>query len=370
MEIALVHDFLCGFGGSERVFQYICKTFPDADTYTLAYNPSATLPYFRTRALKTTWLNPFVQTSSAFRWSFPIGTYAMQSFDLSDYDLVISSSATVAKYVKAPPGRHLCYCYMPTRAIWRADAYFGNGVKAAVLKTLISALKKRDYDVAQKVDQFIAISEDSKGYIKQFYNRDADVLHCPIETDKFYSTPSKKEHYLIVSRLEHWKRVDYAIEAFNKLGLPLRVIGTGAEEEKLKSMANTNITFLGGVDDTVLAKEYSECKAVVFTPFLEYGLIPLEANASGAAVICYGKGGVTETMIPLEKSAEQKSTAVFFYEQTSEALVEAIQTFESHKAMFNPNNLVAHAQRWSVKAFQEAFKQKAYAFLEDAIQER
>lgn len=368
VKIALVHDFLCGFGGSERVFQYICETFPQADTYTLAYNPSGTLPYFKTRTLKTTWLNSLVQTSTAFRWSFPLGTYAMQSFDLSDYDLVISSSATVAKYVKASPGRHLCYCYMPTRAIWRSDAYFGYGVKATILKTLISGLKKRDYDAAQRVDQFIAISEDSKGYIKQFYNRDADVLHCPIETDKFYSAHNKKDHYLIVSRLEHWKRVDYAVEAFNKLGLPLRVIGTGAEEAKLKAMARSNITFLGGVDDTVLAKEYSECKAVIFTPFLEYGLIPLEANASGAAVICYGKGGVTETMIPLEKIAGQKPTAVFFYEQTADALVEAIQVFEFHKAMFNPDDLVAHAQNWSVKSFQEAFKQKAFVFLETAIQ--
>jgi glycosyltransferase involved in cell wall biosynthesis len=364
MKIALVHDFLCGFGGSERVFQYMCEAFPDADAYTLAYNPAKTLPYFKNRNLKTTWMNPIVQTSSAFRWSFPIATYAMQSLNMSEYDLVISSSATVAKYVKVPAGRHICYCYMPTRAIWRSDVYFGEGVKASILKYMVGALKKRDYDAAQKVDHFIAISDDSRNYIKQYYIRDADVLFCPIETDKFYPAPKRKDHYLIVSRLEHWKKTDYAIEAFNKLGLPLRVIGSGAEEKKLRALARDNITFLGGVDDETLAKEYSECKAVVFTPFLEYGLIPLEANASGAAVICYGKGGVTETMIPLGSTCGKAPTAVFFYEQTAEALIQAVRQFESHA--FPPQDLVAHAQNWTVGAFQKALKHKAHAFLQAA----
>lgn len=362
MKIALVHDFLCGFGGSERVFQYMCEAFPEADAYTLAYNSSNTLPYFKKRRLRTTWMNPLVQTSSAFKWSFPIATYAMQGLNLAEYDLVISSSATVAKYVKAPPGRHLCYCYMPTRAIWRSDAYFGDGIKASILKSMVRALKKRDYDAAQKVDHFISISEDSRNYIKQYYNREADVLHCPIETDKFYAAPTRKNHYLIVSRLEHWKRTDYAIEAFNKLGLPLRVIGSGAEEKNLREMAQDNITFLGGVDDEALAREYSECKAVIFTPFLEYGLIPLEANASGAPVICYGKGGVTETMIPLGSSCEKAPTAVFFYEQASEALIEAIKQFESYA--FSSPDLIAHAQKWGVKAFQNALRDKAFAFLQ------
>jgi len=366
MKIALVHDFLCGFGGSERVFKCICEAFPQADVYTLAYNPSKTLPYFRTRKLQTTWMNPIVQSSSAFKWSFPIATYAMQSLNMSEYDLVISSSATVAKYVKAPAGRHLCYCYMPTRAIWRSDAYFGDGVKSSILKGMVGALKKRDFDAAQRVDHFISISDDSRNYIKQYYNRDADILFCPIETDKFYAAPKRKSHYLIVSRLEHWKRTDYAIEAFNKLGLPLRVIGSGSEEKKLRDKASCNITFLGGVDDEMLAKEYSECKAVIFTPFLEYGLIPLEANASGSAVICYGKGGVTETMIPLGSSCGKAPTAVFFYEQTAEALIQAIRQFESHT--FSPQDLVAHAENWSVLAFQKSLKEKAFSFMQTTNQ--
>jgi glycosyltransferase involved in cell wall biosynthesis len=154
-----------------------------------------------------------------------------------------------------------------------------------------------------------------------------------------------------VSRLEQWKRVDYAIEAFTQLGLPLRVVGTGIEEERFRAMAGPNITFLGAVDDDVLAREYAQAKAVVFTPFLEYGLVPLEANACGTPVICYGLGGITETMIPWANNQSNSAvpTAVFFYEQTALALVEAIKQFE--QLNFDAAKLVEHAKLWGVPAF-------------------
>lgn len=353
MKIAIVHDYLCGIGGAERVFQYICEEFPEADAYALACNPSKTYPYFSTRKIRTTWLNNFVQSMDSFRWSFPIATYAMESIDLSKYDIVLSSSATVAKYVRVPNGRHICYCYIPTRAIWHFDQYFGNNIKAKILKLILPYLRKRDYIAAQRINHFIAISNDSKNYIKQYYNRDADVIYCPIETDKFRPSDERGDHFLIVSRLEHWKRVDYAVEAFNKLGLPLRIIGTGKEESTLRSMAKSNITFLGAVDDEALAREYSKARAVIFTPFLEYGLIPLEANASGTPVICYGKGGITETMVPAGKGLKKDDapTAVFFYEQTAVSLIEAIHHFETYT--FNSADLVRHASKWSVPSFKK-----------------
>jgi glycosyltransferase involved in cell wall biosynthesis len=353
MKIAIVHDYLCGYGGAERVFQYICEAFPEADVYTLAYNPQTTYPYFLTRRIHTTWLNAFVQSMEVFRWSFPIATYAMQSLDLSQYDIVLSSSATVAKYVIVPNGKHICYCYIPTRALWHFDEYFDNNIKAKLLKPLLPYLKRRDYSAAQRVNRFIAISNDSREYIKKYYHRDADIIYSPIELKMFYASEKKKDHYLIVSRLEHWKRVDYAIEAFNQLGLPLKIIGTGKEGSRLRYKAKSNITFLGPVDDKTLAREYSEALAVIFTPFLEYGLIPLEANASGTPVICYGKGGVTETMVPVgrEGNANKPHTAVFFYEQTASALIAAIRQFETCK--FSGNDLVKHASQWDVPAFKE-----------------
>jgi glycosyltransferase involved in cell wall biosynthesis len=359
MKVALVHDRLCILGGSERVFQYICQTFPDADIYTLAYDRSIALPYFASRSIRTTWLDPFVRSPMAFKLAFPIATRVMESTRLTGYDLVLSSSATVAKYVTVAGGTHVCYCYMPTRAIWQADAYFDrNSIKAQVFFRFQQHLQRRDYRASQRVDQFITISEMSRRFIRQYYDRDSEIIPCPIDLSVFYSAP-KQDHYLLVSRLEHWKRVDYAIEAFNRLGLPLRIIGTGEEERRLRAMAKPNITFLGAVDDHALAREYSQARAVVFTPYLEYGLIPLEANASGTPVICYGKGGVLETMIPLGDPCDAAPTAVFFDEQTAESLIGAIRQFESR--CFDPIALMAHAAQWGVPAFQEKIKRSALA---------
>lgn len=361
MKLAIIHDYLCGLGGSERIFQYMCEEFPEADAYTLAYNPATTFPYFKSRRIRTTWLNRFVQSTAAFRWSFPIATYVMQSLDLSQYDVVLSSSATVAKYVSVSNGKHICYCYIPTRAIWHFDEYFSNSTKARLLKLSLPYLKKRDYAAAQRVNQFIAISKASKDYIKQYYDRDAEVIYCPVEIDKFRPSEKKEHHYLIVSRLERWKKIDYAVEAFNQLGLPLRIIGTGDEATRLRAMAKSNITFLGGVDDKTLALEYSKAAAVIFTPFLEYGLIPLEANASGTPVICYGKGGITETMVPTDGQGASGSapTAVFFYEQTSEALIKAVHEFQ--KNTFSRAELVRHASQWSVPNFKKKIQNAVLA---------
>lgn len=356
MKIAVVHDYLCGFGGSERVFQYICEEFPEADAYALAFNAGKTYPYFMTHNIRTTWLNKFVQSMDAFRWSFPVATYVMESIDLSQYDIVLSSSATVAKYVKVLNGKHICYCYIPTRAIWQFDEYFGRSLKAEVLKLFLPYLRKRDYEASQRVDQFIAISNLSRDYIKAYYGRDAIVIYSPINLDRFAPSSNRKDHYLIVSRLEYWKKVDYAVEAFNRLGLPLRIIGTGKEEARLKSMAKSNIAFLGPVNDATLAREYGEARAVIFTPYLEYGLIPLEANASGTPVICYGRGGVTETMIAWgsDRTSDTTPTAIFFYEQTPDAVVEAVRRFE--RATFNSADLVRHASQWNVPAFKKQIR--------------
>ena len=357
MKIAIVHDYLCGIGGSERVFQYMCEEFQEADVYTLACNTDATFPYFKDRHINTTWLNPFVRTMDAFRWSFPLATYTMQGLDLSKYDVVLSSSATVAKYVRVPKGKHICYCYIPTRAIWQFDEYFGSSWKAGLVKLFLPYLRKRDLQAARQVDNFIAISEATKGYIRDSYGRDSEVINSPINLDSFRATAEKKDHFLIVSRLEQWKRVDYAIEAFNQLGLPLRIVGKGIEESRFRAMAKPNIEFLGAVDDETLAREYGEARAVVFTPFLEYGLIPLEASASGTPVICYGKGGITETMVPWNGglATSESPTAVFFYEQTADALVSAVREFES--ATFDAEQLVRHASRWGVPEFRKQLRE-------------
>jgi glycosyltransferase involved in cell wall biosynthesis len=353
VRIALVHDYLCTIGGSERVFQYMCEGFPEADVFTLSLNPRRTIPYFATdRGVRTTWMNPIAQSPSAFRVLFPIATYAMERLDLRAYDVVLSSSATVAKYVRAPNGRHICYCYIPTRAIWHFDEYFGSSIPGRFFRLLLPFLRRHELRAVNHIDEFIAISEVTRKYIRDYYGRDSTVLPSPIDLSAFAPRSDRGEAFLIVSRLEHWKRLDYAIEAFTRLGLPLRVIGQGPEEANLRALAGQNVTFLGAVDDATLAMEYARAKAVVFTPYMEYGLIPLEANASGTPVIAFGKGGIEETMIPVNGRAANSSpaTAVFFHDQTPEAVIDAVRLFQQRE--FDPAALVRHATGWSVAAFQ------------------
>jgi glycosyltransferase involved in cell wall biosynthesis len=357
MRIALVHDYLCVVGGSDRVFQYMCEAFPDADVYALSLNRSRALPYFRDRKdIRTTWMNPFVQSSLAFRIAFPLATYAMQGLDLSAYDVVLSSAATTARYVRAPNGRHVCYCYFPTRAVWQHDVYFGKSLPGRLFGPLVPFLKKRELEAVAHTDEFVAISEVTRSYIREYYHRDASILPCPIDLSAFGPSKEKSDAFLIVSRLEYWKRLDYAVEAFTRLGLPLRIIGKGPEERRLRAMAGPNVTFLGPVDDATLAREYARARAVIFTPHLEYGLIPLEANASGTPVIAFGKGGIEETMIPAtaEAGPAGNATAVFYHEQTPEAVIGAVRRFE--RLCFDPAVLTAHASRWSVPNFQRELR--------------
>ncbi len=362
--IAVVHDYLCGKGGTERVFQYICEEFKEADVYTLAYNPTKTFDFYRSIKISTTWLNIFVRNTLLFRLSFPIATYVMGRIDLSKYDLVISSSATVAKYVNASNGVHICYCYVPTRAIWHSEEYFSGGIKALLYKKIMSILKRNDYNAAQKIDKFIAISKQTGRYIDQYYNKPSSVLPCPIDNSMFYISEKKNDYYLLVSRLEKWKKIDYAIDAFNVNGKPLHIIGGGSEEKQLKENAAENIKFLGEVDDAMLSEEYSKAKAVIFTPDIEYGLIPIEANASGTPVICYESGGVLETMIPYRKSGKQEKypTAVFYYEQTKESLNQAVEEFEQYK--FDANELKKHADKWNIDSFKNKLRSEVEEFYE------
>lgn len=365
MKIAIIHDYLCGVGGSERVFQYICEEFAEADIYTLSINCNITLPYFSHKKINTTYLNYFVRSMRAFRLAFPLATRAMGSIDLSAYDLVLSSSATVAKYVNVPNGIHVCYCYIPTRALWQTEEYFKSSFVKFLISPFLGYLRKQDINAASKINFFIAISENTRDHIKRTYSRESIVLNCPIDLSQFKQSPIKGDHFLLVSRLEQWKRVDYAVEAFNKLGLPLRIIGTGKEESRLKEVAKSNISFLGQVDDITLASEYAKAKAVIFTPSLEYGLVPLESVASGTPVIAYGYGGIEETMIPLRVGSIRKNqsppTAHFFYEQTAEALADAVLNFDQSK--FSPEDMILYASRWGIPEFKYKLRTIVMAFL-------
>ena len=282
--------------------------------------------------------------------------FAINSFknlDLSNYDVVISSSASVAKFVNVKNGKHFSYCYYPTRAIWELNKYFGKSYIKYALQPIIPYLKYLDKKAANKVDNFIAISDNTKKSIKKYYDRDSDIIYCPIDTNNFYSSENRSNHYLIVSRLEEWKKIDHAIEAFNQLGYDLKIIGTGNEINRLKKMSNSNIEFLGVLNERELQYQYSIAKAVIFTPELEYGLIPLEAVASGTPVIAFGFGGINETMIPYNIN-KKFYTSIFYYEHNPKSLIKAVTDFQ--KIKFNSNQLIKYSERWDVKSFKSNFR--------------
>ena len=355
MKVALIADHLLSLAGSERVFQYVSEEFPDADLFTFTYNESQTFPYFKTRNINAT-LKGALASRQLFNWAFPVASYVMEKLSLKNYDVVLSCSATVAKYVRPKESIHLCYCYIPTRALWQSDLYFGGSVAGRFVSPALGILRKRDWEAARRVSAFLTISQASKRYIEQFYQRPADVLYCPIDTDRFRCMREKREHFLIVSRLERWKRVDYAVEACRRLDYPLRIIGSGPEEALLRSIAGPKTKFVGNVTDQQLAEEYGQARAVIFTPFIEGGMTPVEANACGTPTICLGKGGVTELQCAAPEGSNEAggATSVFFYEQTPEAVIDAIRRFDT--IHFDPDALSRHADQFSVPCFKAGIR--------------
>lgn len=363
MRIALVHDYLTQFGGGERVLSALCEMFPEAPIFTLIYDEGATNGAFKNKKIHTSFLQKIPGARKYFRgfiWLMPL---AIEQFDLSDFDVVISVSHSFAKGIITKPGtKHICYCLTPTRYLWH-DA--GLPFKP-VSQFLLTYLRAWDYQAAQRPDYFIADSEIVQQRIKKYYNRESTVIYPPVEIHKTYNmkheTQEKnvssfkfQDYFLMVGRLVPYKRFDIAIEAFGKmLDKELLIIGDGPELRKLKTKSENlkanNVKFLGQVSDFELSKYYSSCKALIFPQEEDFGITPVEAMAMGKPVIAYRAGGALETMIEGE-------TGLFFDEQTSESLTEAIKKFDEKK--FNPEKIRKRAQNFD----QEIFKTKIDGFI-------
>ena len=305
MKVALVHDSLCGTGGAEKVFESICKIFPSSDIYTLAYNKSKTSPYFKSRKIRVSILNPVCQSMETVRWFYLLSPFAMRLFDLSHYDLIISSSTTVAKHVLGTNSIHICYCYYPPRAIWFPSNYFQSSWKKRVFSPFLNYLRNRDLLAASRVSYFITQSPDAQSMISKIYNRFAPIFPGPSSfVDMSTETPApdlstRSDRYLLVSRLEPWKTVDYVIEAFNHMpDRCLDIVGVGSDMKRLSLLCKgDNIRFLGWQSEHTLLSIFRESRALIFPPDLEYGLVPIEANASGLPVIAFDSPGVQFTQI-------------------------------------------------------------------------
>ncbi|AFZ34367.1 glycosyl transferase group 1 [Stanieria cyanosphaera PCC 7437] len=345
MRIALVHDYLTQKGGAERVFALLCKFFHSADIYTSLYDSVNTID-LTNRLPHTTFLQKLPGTKRNFRLFAPLYYPAFRLLDLREYDLIISSTSSFAKAVKTKPGAmHICFCHNVTRFLWNTRTYLEeyNSFRkySLLIKPILGLMRQADFIYAQEPDLYIANSSTVACRIEKIYRRKSLVINYPIDTNKFIFSDQKEDFYLISSRMISYKRLDIAIEAFNWLGLPLVIIGDGPERKRLEEKALSNIKFLGYVDDQWRTHLMAKAKAVVITALEDYGLVPIEANASGTPVIGYGAGGILDTQI-------SGKTGILFKHQSPEALQSALLLSEKQK--WNYRQIRAHA----VNNFSEA----------------
>ena len=351
--VALVHDWLTGMRGGERCLEVFCELFPDAPLYTLLHVPGSVSPIIERRRIVTSFVQRLPAAATGYRRYLPLFPAAMRSFDLRDYDLVLSLSHCVAKAVRArPDALHLCYCFTPMRYVWDLEDAYAEGagpLTRLLLPPMAAALRRWDRRTGG-VSEFVAISSHIADRIRRAYGRAAEVIHPPVDCARFRLADGVDDYYLVVSALVPYKRVDLAILAANRLGRRLVVVGQGPESRRLRALAGPGVTFLGWRSDAEVAELYARCRAVLFPAVEDYGIVPLEAAAAGRPTIALGRGGVLETMIGLDGGAEPP-TAVFFGEQTVDALAGAIATFEKEDGRFDPAALRARAARFDRPIF-------------------
>ena len=374
MKVAIVHDWLTGMRGGENCLEVFCELFPNATLFTLLHNKGSVSNTIEKMDIKTSFIQNMPFSSTKYRNYLPFFPQAIEAFDLSEYDLVLSSSHCVAKGVRVPKkALHICYCYTPMRYAWSSfNDYFGDRslLQKKIISVIIERLKKWDISKNEMVDFFVAISDNVSNRINKYYKRGADVICPPVDIDRYHLSEKSEDFYLIVSALVPYKRVDIAIKAFNKLKKELVIIGTGNIEADLKKMAGDNIRFLGWLSNDAIADYYSRCKALIFPGEEDFGIVPLEAQACGKPVIAYGAGGVLETIVPANTqsglSTELEPTGVFFYEQTEESLFTAIDYFEENLNKFNTKEIRENAIHFD----RSIFKKKIKEYIEEKIEAR
>ncbi len=351
MNIALVHDWLTNFAGAERVLLDLAELFPGSRIYTSVYDRKK-VPQFAKYDVVESYLgkNPvFKRYREAL---IPYAPQAFESFDFSNYDLVISNTTFAAKgIIVKPKTLHICYCHTPARYLWQPeiDDRADTGIFSSLRKKIAHNLKIWDRAAAERPDYYLANSNTVKKRIKKYYNRDSVVVYPPVDTDRFSICPRSevKDYFLFVSRLVGYKKADIVIDAFNRLKKPLYIIGSGPDEARLRRVASKNIKFLGRVSDAELSDYYQKAQALVFIAEEDFGIVPLESSSSGRPVIAYNAGGASETVVP-------GINGILINEQSSQALVEAVSRFKADQ--FNPEAVRTHAEKFSKKIFRQNFK--------------
>ena len=363
MKVAIVHEWLSVYGGSERVVEVFHELFPDAPIYTLVYNEQTMPDRFKDYDIRTTFVQKLPFAKTKYPNYLPLMPRAFEELNLIEYDVVISSSTACAKgVITRSDAIHICYCHTPTRYAW--EFYYEytkdmNKLKKIIISSFMHKFRQWDRLAADRVDYFIANSNYIKGRIAKYYRRDAEVIFPPVNTHLYYPNSQTEEFYLVVSRLVTYKRIDLAVQAFNQLNLPLVVIGTGSEEKRIKAMASSNIKFLGRLSDEEIADYYAKCKAFIFPGEEDFGITPIEAQASGRPVIAYKRGGILDTVI-------DGKTGILFNEQTVESLSQAVMLYEQSGVAYSKEQIKEHSEKFSL----ERFKKEVANYIDHMMQSK
>ena len=351
--VAIVHDYLNQWGGAERVLEEMHTLWPNAPIFTSIYDRERMPASYRNWPIRTTPMQHLPGIARHHQPYLPLYPLAFSRLDLRDYDLIISSSSAFAKNIYPAPGAtHICYCHSPMRFAWNAADYarrerLGGPTKRA-LAPLLRALRRWDKRGTARVNHLIANSAVVADRIRRFYGRDSTVIHPPVRTDIPAARGEPGDFYLIVTRLVPYKRLDIVVEAFTRLGLPLRIAGVGRDRAALEALAGPTITFLGGITDAEKDRLYGECRATIFPAEDDFGIAQVEAQAAGRPVIAYRAGGATETVV-------DGVTGIFFDAQTPDALIAAVERREA--TTFDAETIRAHARLFDAAVFRQRLRE-------------
>jgi glycosyltransferase involved in cell wall biosynthesis len=374
MRVAVVHHWFVSTGGGERVAEVLARMYPDADLFSLVVVPEMLPEHLRQRSMQTSFLNRVPFAHRLYRHMLPLYPTAVEQLDLTGYDLVLTSDSGPMKGVIVSPSTvHICYCHAPMRYLW--DHYHRysrgmGGISKAIYGATAHYVRGWDQMAAQRVTYFAANSRYVASRIRQYYGRESIVVYPPVDTASGYLAENHTDAYLTVGRLVAYKRTDLLIQACNRLGRRLRIIGTGPEEGRLRAMAGPTIEFLGQVDNATLWSEYAHCRAFLFAAEEDFGMAVVEAQACGRPVVAFGKGGVVESVIDMdEPGSRSERSGVFFYEQTPTSVADAILRFEENEHKFCPRSIRERTSRFSTDVFCRSFRSLVDGLLPSAVPE-
>ena len=353
MKVAIIHYWLVGMRGGEKVVESLCEMFPDADIFTHVYVEDKMSDIIRRHKIIPTFINALPRAPRMYKNYLPLMPLALEQLDLTGYDLIISSESGPAKGVVPAAGAvHICYCHTPMRYIWNMYHEYRKGANVLarfLMPPLAHYLRTWDAATSKRVDSFVANSKTTAARIKRYYGRKSTVIHPPVDTEAFAAVPAEElgDYYLMVGELVSYKRPDVAVEAFNQMKKKLVVIGGGEMLETIRKLAGSTVTVLGSQPFDVLRHHYARCRALIFPGEEDFGIVPLEAMASGRPVLAYGRGGATETVV-------DGVTGLFFHEQSTKGVTDAVADFESRT--MNSDDIVAHAQSFARAHFASRMK--------------